>query len=56
MLFFFPAKVQLVVGVVLIVVGLAVVHSFVMAGIGVLGVAFGASRLFRTRRPGGIQR
>lgn len=56
MLFFFPAKVQLVVGVVLIVVGLAVVHSFVMAGIGVLGVAFSASRLFRTRRPGGIQR
>lgn len=56
MLFFFPAKIQVVVGVVLIVVGLAVLHSFVAAGLGALGVAFGATRFVRSRRPGGIQR
>ena len=32
MLFFFPAKIQAVVGVVLIVVGLTVLHSFIVAG------------------------
>ena len=50
MLFFFPAKIQLVVGIVFIVVGLAVVHSFVLAGIGVLGVAFGGTRVLRSAR------
>ena len=56
MLFFFPAKIQVVVGVVLIVVGLTVVHSFIMAGLGVLGIAFGAARYVRSRRPNGFQR
>ncbi|MGH3202393.1 MAG: hypothetical protein ACRDOA_20135 [Streptosporangiaceae bacterium] len=56
MLFFFPAKVQLVAGIVLLVVGLAVLHSFITAGLGVLGIAFGATRYIRSRRPNGIQR
>jgi uncharacterized membrane protein (Fun14 family) len=56
MLFFFPAKVQIVAGVVLLVVGLAVLHSFILAGVGVLGVAFGASRYLRSRRLSGSQR
>ena len=56
MVFFFPAKVQIVAGVVLLVVGLAVLHSFILAGVGVLGVAFGASRYLRSRRLNGSQR
>ena len=43
MLFFFPAKIQAVVGVVMIVAGLTVVHSFIMVGLGVVGIAFGAA-------------
>jgi hypothetical protein len=56
MLFFFPAKVQVVAGIVLLVVGLAVLHSFITAGLGVLGVAFGATRIVRSRRSNGFQR
>jgi hypothetical protein len=56
MLIFFPAKIQAVVGVVLIVAGLTVLHSFILAGAGVLGVAFGAARYLRSRRPNGSQR
>ena len=53
MLFFFPAKIQVAVGVVLLVAGLAVLHSLIIAGVGVLGVAFGAVRVVRSRRPNG---
>jgi hypothetical protein len=56
MLFFFPAKIQAVVGVVMIVAGLTVLHSFILAGLGVLGVAFGATRYVRSRRSNGFQR
>lgn len=56
MLFFFPAKIQAVVGVVMIVAGLTVVHSFIMVGLGVVGIAFGAARYVRSRRPNGFQR
>jgi uncharacterized membrane protein (Fun14 family) len=56
MVFFFPAKVQIVAGVVLLVVGLAVLHSFILAGVGVLGVAFGATRYLRSGRLNGFQR
>ena len=56
MLFFFPAKIQVAVGIVLLVVGLAVMHSVIIAGVGVLGVAFGAVRVVRTQRPNGSQR
>jgi hypothetical protein len=55
MIFFFPAKIQVAVGIVLIVAGLAVLHSFVLAGIGALGVALGATRYVRSRHTGGIQ-
>jgi hypothetical protein len=55
MLFFFPAKVQLVAGIVLLVVGIAVLHSFITAGLGVLGLAFGTARIVRSRRPRGVQ-
>jgi hypothetical protein len=56
MLFFFPAKIQVAVGVVVAVVGLTVLHSFILAGVGVLGVAFGATRYVRSRRLNGSQR
>jgi hypothetical protein len=56
MLFFFPPRIQIVVGVVMIVVGLAVLHGFILAGVGVVGVAFGAARYVRSRRTNGFQR
>ena len=56
MLFFFPPKIQVVVGVVMIVVGLTVLHGFILAGLGVVAVAFGATRYVRSRRPNGFQR
>jgi uncharacterized membrane protein (Fun14 family) len=56
MLFFFPPKIQAVVGVVMIVVGLTVLHSFVLAGLGVVAIGFGATRYVRSRRPNGFQR
>jgi hypothetical protein len=56
MLFFFPAKVQIVAGIVLLVVGLTVLHGFILAGVGVLGVAFGTTRYLRSRRLNGSQR
>ncbi len=55
MLFFFPAKIQAVVGVVMIVAGLTVLHSFILAGLGVVAIAFGATRSVRSRRPNGSQ-
>jgi hypothetical protein len=56
MLFFFPAKIQVVAGVVLIVAGLTVLHSFILAGLGLAGVAFGSARYVRSRRANGLQR
>jgi hypothetical protein len=56
MLFFFPAKVQIIAGIVLLVVGLVVLHSFITAGLGVVGVAFGATRYVRSRQAGGLPR
>jgi hypothetical protein len=56
MFFFFPAKIQVVVGVVLIVVGLTVLHGFILAGVGLLGVAVGSARYVRSRRANGLPR
>jgi hypothetical protein len=56
MLFFFPAKIQAVVGVVFIVAGLTVLHSFILVALGAAGVAFGVTRYVRSRRPNGFQR
>jgi hypothetical protein len=55
MLFFFPAKFQAVVGVVFIVAGLTLLHSFILVGLGAAGVAFGATRYVRSRRSNGFQ-
>jgi hypothetical protein len=55
MLFFFPAKIQAGVGVVMIVAGLTVLHSFILVALGAAGVAFGATRYVRSRRPNGFQ-
>jgi hypothetical protein len=56
MLFFFPAKIQVIAGVVLVVAGLTVLHSFILAGFGLAGVAFGSARYLRSRRANGLQR
>jgi hypothetical protein len=56
LMFFLPPVVQVALGVVILVVGLAVAHTYVIAGIGILGIAIGATRYVRSRRPHGIQR
>ncbi len=56
LLFFLPPVVQVALGVVILLVGLAVVHMYVVAGIGILGIAVGATRYVRSRRPNGLQR
>jgi hypothetical protein len=55
-LFFLPPIVQVLISVVILVVGLALVHSTIIAVIGVLGVAVGGVRYVRSRRPNGFQR
>ena len=39
----------------MIVAGLTVLHSFILAGLGVVAIAFGATRYVRSRRPNGSQ-
>ena len=56
LLFFLPPIVQAAIGVVILVVGLVLLHSVLLAGVGVLGVAVGAIRYARSRRPNGFQR
>jgi hypothetical protein len=56
LLFFLPPVVQVAIGVVFVVVGLAVLHMYVIAGIGLVGIAFGAARHVRSRRRTGFQR
>jgi hypothetical protein len=56
LLFLLPAVVQVLIGVVILVVGLALVHSTILAGIGVVGVAVGGVRYVRSRRPNGLPR
>jgi hypothetical protein len=56
LMFFLPPVVQVALGVVILVLGLAVVHMYVVAGIGILGIAVGATRYVRSRRPTGLQR
>jgi hypothetical protein len=48
--------VQVLIGVVTLVIGLALVHSVITAGIGVVGVAVGGVRYVRSRRPNGLPR
>ena len=56
LLFFLPPVIQAAIGVVTLVIGLALLHSVIIAGIGVIGVAVGGARYVRSRRPNGIQR
>jgi hypothetical protein len=55
-LFFFPPVVQALIGVVVLVLGLALAHSVIIAGVGLVGVAIGGVRYVRSRRPKGSQR
>ena len=48
--------VQVAIGVVVLVVGLAVMHMYIIAGVGLVGIAVGATRYVRSRRPSGLQR
>jgi hypothetical protein len=53
---FLPPVVAVILGVIVLVVGLAVVHSTVLIAFGVIGVAVGAVRYVRRRSGNGIQR
>jgi hypothetical protein len=55
-LFFLPPAVQAAIGVVIAIVGLALLHSYVIAGVGLAGIAVGAVRYVRSRRRTGFQR
>jgi hypothetical protein len=55
LLFFLPPVIQVAIGVVVLVIGLAV-HMYIVAGIGVIGLAVGTARYVRSRRPNGLGR
>jgi putative effector of murein hydrolase LrgA (UPF0299 family) len=56
LLFFLPPVVQVAISVVIAVVGLALLHSYIVAGIAVAGIAVGVTRYVRSRRQTGFQR
>jgi len=56
MLLFLPPVVQAVLGVVILVIGVVVLHSVIIAALGVLGLAVGGYRWTRSRRKDGYQR
>ena len=56
LLFFLPPVVQAAIGVVIVVVGLALMHSYIVAGAGAVGIAVGTARYLRSRRSNGFQR
>jgi hypothetical protein len=55
LLFLLPPIVQVAIGVVVLVVGLAL-SMYIIAGVGVVGIAVGTTRYVRSRRPNGFQR
>lgn len=55
LLFLLPPIVQVAIGVVVLVVGLAV-HMYIIAGVGIVGIAVGATRYVRSRRTNGLSR
>lgn len=55
-MFFLPPVVQVVIGVVVLVAGLAVFHSVVIAAVGGVGLAFGAVRWARKQRGNALPR
>jgi hypothetical protein len=56
LMFFLPPVVQVLIGVVVLVVGLAVFHSVIVAGVGAVGLAIGAIRWSRKQRGNGLAR
>jgi len=56
LLFFLPPVVQVAISVVGLVVGVALLHSVLIAGFGVLGVAVGGLRYVRSRQASGLGR
>jgi hypothetical protein len=56
LLFFLPPVVQAAIGVVILVAGLVLLHSVILAGVGAVGVAVGGARYLRSRRLNGSQR
>ncbi|HTX26695.1 MAG TPA: hypothetical protein VME19_06725 [Streptosporangiaceae bacterium] len=56
LMFFLPPVVQAVIGVVLLVVGVAVFHSVIIAAVGGVGLAVGAVRWARKQRGNGLAR
>jgi hypothetical protein len=56
LMFFLPPVVQVVIGVLILVVGLALLHSTLLAAIGILGVAVGGARYLRRRSGNGVRR
>jgi hypothetical protein len=55
-MFFLPPVVQVIIGVVILVIGLALVHSTVLVAIGILGVAVGSVRYVRRQGGNGVRR
>jgi membrane protein implicated in regulation of membrane protease activity len=53
---FLPPVVAVIIGVVVLAVGLAVVHSTVLVAVGILAVAIGGVRYVRRRSGNGVQR
>jgi hypothetical protein len=56
LLFFLPPVVQVAIGVVGLVVGVALLHSVLVAAFGILGVAVGGVRYVRSRQASGLPR
>ena len=56
LLFFLPPVVQVAIGVVIAVIGLVLLHSVIIAGAGLAGVAVGGVRYVRSRQANGLQR
>ena len=56
LLFFVPPVVQAAIGVVVLVVGVALLHSVLIAAFGAVGIGVGAVRYVRSRQASGLSR
>jgi hypothetical protein len=56
LMFFLPPVVQVIIGVAVLVIGLALVHSTILIAIGILGVAVGGFRYVRRQGGNGVRR
>jgi hypothetical protein len=52
MLLFLPPRIQALIGVVVMVIGLVALHSLIVAALGTVGLAVGAGRWIHSRRKG----